>query len=146
LRWAAEEWETGQPDSRPFFDDEGFKVLDRPLRALFNFLVREVPHRGRVCGFRLGTFAMLGFQADLGVTIGLGGKAHARGRGALHPVMVSECNGFLGYLHLRDDYKVAPKQEPHLGMARYENAMNLFGRGTGDRVLDAARAVLDRMD
>ena len=47
--------------------------------------------------------------------------------------------------HLKDDYQVAPPQS-HLGMARYENAMNFFGRDTGDRVLEAARTALDRTE
>jgi neutral ceramidase len=144
LAWAEEEWELGRPDSRPFYEDEGFKPLDWPLRTIANFLVRDVAPRGRVEGFRLGAFALLGFQADLGVGIGLGGKAHARRLGVLHPVMASQVNGYIGYLHLRHEYKAAPPGDPHLGMGRYENAMNFFGRGTGDRVLDAAKAVLDR--
>ena len=145
LQWVAEEWALGRPDSRPFFANEGFKPLDLPLRKLANFLVRDVAPRARVCGFRLGTFALLGFQADLGVSIGLAAKAHARQRGAEYPVMASQTNGYLGYLHLKDDYQVAPPQS-HLGMARYENAMNFFGRDTGDRVLEAARTALDRTE
>ncbi len=145
LRWADEEWALARPDSRPFFEDEGFQPLDWPMRTLANFLVRGVPPVGRVGGFRLGTFAMLGFQADLGVTIDLSGKQHARAKGVLHPVMASQTNGYLGYLHLEADYRKAPRTRPHQGMARYENAMNFFGRGTGDRVLQAAKEVLDRM-
>lgn len=144
LRWADEEWQPANPDSRAFFDDEGFKIQDRPMRAIADFLLRDVPRRARVCGFRLGSFALLGFQADLGVGIGLGGKAHARTLGVQYPVMASQVNGYIGYLHLRDEYRKAPTVEPHLGMAHYENAMNFFGRDTGDRALAAARAVLDR--
>lgn len=145
LQWASDEWDLGSPDSRPFFEDEGWRPrVDLPLRAMANYLIREVRPRGRVEGFRLGTFALLGFQADLGVSIGLASKAHARERGALYPVAASQVNGYIGYLHLCEEYRVSPP-ESHLGMARYENAMNFFGRGTGDRVLEAARTVLDRM-
>ncbi len=143
LQWLAEEWALGRPDSRPLFDSEGWKPLDFPFRKVANFLVRDVPPRARVSGFRLGSFALLGFQADLGVSIGLSAKAHARERGALHPVMASQTNGYIGYLHLKGEYRVAPPAS-HLEMARYENAMNFFGHDTGDRVLEAACTALDR--
>ena len=134
---SATEWALQRPDSRPFFDDEAKRRWDLPLRGLFNFLVRGVPRVARVQGLRVGSWAIVGTPADLGVSIGLAAKEAAHAAGILNPVVASQCDGYIGYLHRRDDYLKAPPAS-HLGMARYENAMNFFGRDTGERVLDAA--------
>lgn len=145
LGFASEEWDAGVPDSRPFFEDQAWRRrLDLPLRLAVNRLTAHVPRRARVSAVRVGRFAVAGFQADLGVGIGLAFKAHARKLGMDCPVAASQTNGYLGYLHLRAEYAKAPP-ESHRGMAVYENAMNFFGRDTGDRVLEASRRVLDRM-
>jgi hypothetical protein len=107
-------------------------------------LLAGVPRRSRVAGFRVGPFAMVGFPADLGVGIDLALKEHARRRGIRFPIAASQCDGYIGYLHRRDDYRVAPP-ESHRGMALYENAMGFFGRDMGERVLDAAKTVVDSL-
>ncbi len=137
--FSATEWALPRPDSRPFFDDEPKRRWDLPLRALFNFLVRGVPRVARVQGLRVGTWAVVGTPADLGVSIGLAAKEAAHAAGIADPVVASQCDGYIGYLHRRDEYLEAPP-ESHLGMARYENAMNFFGRDTCERVLEAAEA------
>ncbi len=145
LRFHCEEWDAGAPDSRPFFLDQAWRRrLDLPLRAAVNRLVAPVPRKARVSAMRLGRFGIAGFQADLGVGIGLAAKAHARRLGIDCPVSASQTNGYLGYLHLHAEYDKAPPKS-HLGMAVYENAMNFFGRRTGDRVLEAAQRAYDRM-
>lgn len=145
LHFACEEWDAGKPDSRPFFEDQTWKrLLDLPLRAAINRLTAPIPPKARVCVMRLGRFAIAGFQADLGVGVGLAFKAHARSLGVECPVSASQTNGYLGYLHLRADYAKAPSKSAS-DMAVYENGMNFFGRDTGDRVLDASRRLLDAM-
>jgi hypothetical protein len=140
VAFAAEDLALGAPDSRPFFDDELRRLVDLPLRVLLNNLVAAVPRVARVRGVRVGNWAVAGTPADLGVTIGLAGKDAARRAGIADPVVASQCDGYVGYLHRRDDYRKAPPGS-HLGMARYENAMNFFGRDTGERVLAAVEKV-----
>lgn len=142
LQVGGEDWDLGRPDSRPYYDDETSRArFDLPLRLLFNLLVRGVPRKVRVRGFALGSFVLLGFQADLGVGIALSMKEHARKVGFKHPLAASQTDGYIGYLHLKEEYRFAPPPAFE-GMGRYENAMNFFGRETGDAVLDASRRVL----
>lgn len=144
FRWESQEWTPGPVDPRPFFEDQWQARVDHPLRFLLKRLVAPVPRRGRVQGIRIGSFGILGFQADLGVSIGLEAKRLCRERGILHPVAASQTDGYLGYLHREEDYRHAPP-ESHRGMAVYENAMNFFGRRTGEEALEAARAVIGRL-
>jgi len=143
LQFSCEQWEAGRPDVRPFFEDQKFKrALDFPLRKAANLLLAPVSNKARVCGFRYGDFALLGFPADLGVGIGLAVKQYAQELGIESPVAASQTNGYLGYLHRRADYLRAPSQQD---MAIYENAMSFFGRDTGEQVLEAAKRVLDQL-
>jgi len=144
LRWESQEWTPGPVDPRPFFEDQWQARVDLPLRWLLRRLVAAVPRRGRVQGLRVGGFGVVGFQADLGVSIGLEVKRMARERGIRFPIAASQTDGYLGYLHRAEDYRHAPP-ESHRGMAVYENAMNFFGRRTGEEALEAARAVIGRL-
>jgi len=151
---ARQEWPLPRPDARPFYDDERWaRRLDLPLRLLLNGLFAQTDFdRARVQGLSLGDFALAGTPADLGVSIALAGKEYARDRGFAHPVMASQCDGYLGYLHLASDYAHAPtvaddpeRLEEALGMGRYENGMCLYGRGAGKMVLEHARRVFDEL-
>jgi len=143
LSFQSDEWDLPGPDSRPFFDDQVFlRALDYPLRLLLNSLIPARIRVGRVQGFRVGGFSMVGAQADLGISIGLTAKEHARQKGIDCPVSASQCDGYIGYLHRRADYRKTPP-ESHLGMARYENAMSFFGHDMGERVLQAMCKVID---
>ncbi|MBM4396321.1 MAG: hypothetical protein FJ087_11580 [Deltaproteobacteria bacterium] len=133
----------GPPDSRPAFDDEVWRGrLDLPLRALFNALVRSVPRTVPIQALRVGDFAVVGTPADLGVGVGLAIKAAARAAGIPVPVAASQTDGYVGYVHPREAYARVPPPGSCREMAVYENAMNFFGRGTADRILDAARAAI----
>ena len=145
LTFAAESWDLPGPDSRPFFDDQPWSGLPGlPFRLLCNALIPSTIRRARVRGFRLGSFAMVGTPADLGVSVGLAAKAHGRSLGTKHPVSASQCNGYIGYLHRRIDYE-KPPPPTHYAMARYENTMGFFGRSMGDRVLEAACRVHEQL-
>jgi len=155
LRVARREWPLpARPDARPFYDDQVWaRRLDAPLRAVLNGLFSQVgAARARVQGLRLGDFAMVGTPADLGVSIALAGKEHARTRGLANAVMASQCDGYLGYLHLPDDYAHAPTRaaDPERlkearSMGVYENGMCPFGRDTGRVVLEHARRTFDEL-
>lgn len=145
LAFASRSWDLPGPDSHPHFDDQVWSgPLGFPLRLLCNALIPSGIRLGRVRGFRTGAFGLVGTQADLGVSIGLSMKAHGRNAGLANPVSASQCDGYIGYLHRRDDYRKKPPSSHH-GMAFYENAMGFFGRDMGERVLEAACGVLDEL-
>lgn len=145
LAFHNEEWGLGAPDPHMFHDDDtGKSLLDRVLHPIAASLVKDVPRKARVTGFGRGHFAMMGFQADLGVSVGLAAKELARKQGIVNPVSASQTNGYLGYIHLREDYLRTPPAS-HLGMARYENIMNFFGRDTGEHLVEGAGRVLGHL-
>ncbi len=145
VRVASEEWDLPRPDPRPFFDDQELRaLLVRPVSVLLGRLVPGSIRRARVQGIRVGPFAVVGTPADLGVRIGLAIKAHARRAGIEHPVAASQCDGYIGYLHRAEDYRATPPPS-HRGMAYYENTMSFFGHGAGERTLEVACRVVDRL-
>lgn len=144
-RVASEAWDLPRPDPRPFFDDQrNAQRLGGPLSAVLGRLVPRSIRTARVQGLRVGPFAFVGTPADLGVRIGIAIKAHARRAGIEHPVAASQCDGYIGYLHRAEDYRVTPPPS-YRGMAYYENAMSFFGHGAGERTLQAACRVVDRL-
>ncbi len=50
-------------------------------------------------------------------------------------VVSSHSNGFIGYVHMPEDYTWSPEVNPE--MFHYENAMGWYGRETGQRIADA---------
>ncbi len=88
---------------------------------------------------RLGDAAWLGTPCDLGVTVALGLKAALAERGVKLPMVGSQCDGYVGYVHRLDDYLHVP--EPgfrELGF--YENAMSLAGWDLGDTFVTTVRS------
>ncbi len=145
VRVASEEWDLPRPDPRPFFEDQGVAgLLGGPLAAVLGRLVPASLRTARVQGIRVGSFAVVGTPADLGVRVGLAIKARARRAGIAHPVAASQCDGYIGYLHRAEDYRLTPPPS-HRGMACYENAMSFFGHGAGERTLEAACRVVERL-
>ncbi len=87
---------------------------------------------------RLGDLAWLGTPCDLGVNVALALKATLRQAGVKLPAVGSQCDGYVGYVHLPDDYQHVP--EPgfrELGF--YENAMSLSGWTLGADFVSAVR-------
>ncbi|MFN7953916.1 MAG: hypothetical protein U0610_19465 [bacterium] len=79
---------------------------------------------------RLGDSAWLGTPCDLGVNVALALKQTLVERGVRFPMIGSQCDGYVGYVHMPDDYQHVP--EPgfrELGF--YENAMSLSGWNLG---------------
>lgn len=143
VRVASEEWDLTRPDPRPFFEDQwAAKAFHWPVRIALGRLVPSIIRKARVGGIRVGTFAVVGTPADLGVRIGLAIKAHARRAGIEHPVAASQCDGYIGYLHRAEDYRATPPPS-HRGMAYYENAMSFFGHKAGEQTLEVAYRVVD---
>ncbi|MBM4372695.1 MAG: hypothetical protein FJ098_13625 [Deltaproteobacteria bacterium] len=82
----------------------------------------------------IGPVGIVGIPADFGV------RGVLRIREALGPgdlgVAASHANGFVGYVHLPEDYTWSREVVP--AMFHYENAMGWYGRDTGRRLVDAA--------
>jgi len=81
----------------------------------------------------LGPVRLAGIPADFGV----GATLHIRGAmtGGELAVVSSHSNGFVGYVHLPDDYAWSPAVNAE--MFHYENAMGWYGRDAGQKIADA---------
>jgi len=141
---ASEEWEVGPARPDPFFDDQPAARLRRPVAALLGRLVPSSIRSARIQGLRVGPFALIGTPADLGVGLGLAIKRQARASGLAHPIVASQCDGYIGYLHRAEDYRTAPARS-HRGMAHYENAMAFFGHESGEAAFEAACRVVNEL-
>jgi hypothetical protein len=90
---------------------------------------------------RLGDLGLLGAPCDLGVTVGLALKRALRDAGVRFPIVGSQCGGYVGYVHLPEDYEHVP--EPGFReLAYYENGMSVAGWGLGRDFVDAMHAAL----
>ncbi len=81
----------------------------------------------------VGPVRLAGIPADFGVGATLYIRS-AMARGDL-AVVSSHSNGFIGYVHMPEDYTWSPEVNPE--MFHYENAMGWYGRETGQRIADA---------
>ncbi len=81
----------------------------------------------------IGPVRFAGIPADFGV----GATLHIREAmvGGDLAVVSSHSNGFVGYVHLPEDYAWSPEVNPE--MFHYENAMGWYGRDAGKRIADA---------
>jgi neutral ceramidase len=155
LGFGEREWRLPRPDSRPYYEDQPvFRRLGWPLKLTLDLLFKEAPlDVARVRGLRVGPFAMVGTPSDLGVSVALAGKASARESGIPCPVMASQSDGYIGYLHRLEDYRRAPrgyggglfKPSDYMHMGVYENALSMFGREAGEVCLANARRVFSDM-
>lgn len=145
LKVVSEELTLPSPQPSPFFDDQPLTFLiSRPIALMLGLLVPKQIRKATVLGIRVGPCAIIGFPADLGVRLGIATKAYARRLGIEVPVAASQCNGYIGYLHLPEDYRKAPPKQ-YLQMAAYENVMSFFGHKMGEKVFCAAQNVIERL-
>ena len=81
----------------------------------------------------VGPVRLAGIPADFGV----GATLHIRAAmtGGDLAVVSSHSNGFVGYVHLPEDYAWSKGVNPE--MFHYENAMGWYGRSAGKRIADA---------
>ncbi len=87
---------------------------------------------------RLGEAAWLGTPCDLGVSVALALKKALSERGVRLPLVGSQCDGYVGYVHLPDDYQHVPERG-FREMGFYENAMSLSGWNLGADFVSAVR-------
>jgi len=87
---------------------------------------------------RLGEVAWLGTPCDLGVNVALALKSVLHRAGARFASVGSQCNGYVGYVHLPSDYQRIP-EAGFRSLAYYENAMSLSGPHMGTTFVAAVR-------
>ena len=82
-----------------------------------------------------------GTPCDLGVSVALALKDALRDAGVRVAMVGSQCNDYVGYVHLPEDYQRLP--EPGFRyLALYENAMSLSGWQLGQQFVDELRQQL----
>jgi len=106
--------------------------LSAAAGALFGAAVAPRETTVPIIVLGLGPVLLAGMPADFGV------RATIRIRRAIGDlaVVASHSNGFVGYVHLPEDYTWSPEVVP--GLFHYENAMGWYGRDVGRRFADAA--------
>ncbi|MCB9787971.1 MAG: neutral/alkaline non-lysosomal ceramidase N-terminal domain-containing protein [Deltaproteobacteria bacterium] len=123
-------------------------VRDRLLEVALSPARAWVAHRARearppdgaapVHLVELGPVALVGTPCDLGVRVALALKSTLRSAGVRHPLVGSQCDAYVGYVHLPEDYaQRPPKGFRQMGL--YENAMSFSGWDLGARMVEAVR-------
>lgn len=147
LRFATREIELrDEPDVEMTFDDQPrVRKITRPISRIASLAFgRTRITRWRLQGFALGDACFIGTPADLGVSVSLAIQEYARKRGFKTPFVASQADGYIGYLHRREDYKKRPSRAT-IGMAIYENMMGIFGHDMGEKLLVEAKALVDEL-
>jgi neutral ceramidase len=89
--------------------------------------------------FRCGPICLAGMPADFGVAATLLLRDQLERDGSLTPYVVSHANGYVGYLHLREEARW--QESSFAAMHHYENAMAWYGRDAAERLMSAAAKV-----
>jgi len=86
--------------------------------------------------FRCGPICLAGMPADFGVAATLLLRDQLERDGSLTPYVVSHANGYVGYLHMREEARW--QESSFADMHHYENAMAWYGRDATERLMSAA--------
>lgn len=132
-----------QPGARYAVAEAALTPVRRWLRRMAEEARSETATR--LGWLRLGRLAWLGTPADLGVNAALALKRTMRAAGVRNPLVGSQCNDYVGYVHMPDDYRRIP-QRGFRWLAAYENAMSLSGHDAGQRFVAALQHHLRGQD
>lgn len=86
---------------------------------------------------RLGRLALFTVPAEIGPRVSMGIRDALAASGFENTLVASMCNGYMGYVHCRSDYRFSRGLRI---LSLYENAMSSAGRDMGDAIIAAARA------
>ena len=89
----------------------------------------------------VGDAALVGLPVERGFDINAALREAAVAQGFSASFVAAHANGYLGYVLRREAYRHAPAGDT-LGMAMYENLMNLFGVDFGERMLVEGRMLI----
>ena len=135
-----------RPDIQMAFDDQRMvRALTWPLgRLLSHLFSRAGLRRWRMQAVAIEDTLILGTPADIGISVARAIRDHAHAQGFRAPFVTSQTDGYVGYVHRRDDYRRRPSRET-LGMALYENALGIFGRQMGETMVEVGRSLIDEL-
>ena len=133
-----------RPNVRIAFDDQPLLGLAfSPVQGLLNLAFRQAtPPSAQLQAIALGEALILGVPADVGGNLAAAIKDYAQSQGFRFPFVASQCNGYIGDVHRRNDYRQAPSKATR-AMAYYEHAMGVFGVELGEALFDEARRLID---
>ncbi len=84
----------------------------------------------------LGRLPIFAVPAEIGPRVSMGIRDALASAGFESPLVASMCNGYMGYVHCRSDYRFSRGLRI---LSLYENAMSSAGRDMGDAIIAAAR-------
>jgi len=84
----------------------------------------------------VGDAVVTGMPADFGVVATRTLRDRLSAAGCPCPVVASQSNGYVGYVHLAEEAAYRPGNDP--GFLTYENAMAWYGKDAAERLIDAA--------
>lgn len=93
------------------------------------------PASAEVVALRLGSLAVIGIPGEPTSRIGRAIRDYGRKLGMSYTLVVSNVNGWIGYILEPSDYD----------SGGYEATLSLYGREGGSRVVEAAKSALDRL-
>jgi hypothetical protein len=131
------EWDLEEPCPSPFPEDT---LTHKVLKNVLKNLVPSDVRKARVSAISIGDCVLVGTPADLGVRVSLAIADSAKKMGFM-PVVLSQCNGYIGYVHLPEDYALKP-EKGFRHMVYYENSMALFGKTQGLRLIEKTQELL----
>lgn len=134
------EWDLPEPCPSPFPENT---LVHKVLKDVLKNLVPSDVRKARVSAILIGDVVLVGTPSDLGVRVSLAIERSARKIG-LEPVVLSQCNGYIGYLHLPEDYALKP-QKGFRHMVYYENSMALFGKTQGIQLVEKTEQLLKNL-
>jgi hypothetical protein len=117
-------------------------LISLPLRAIVEAMAREGFQENAELSLhfvRLGDVALVGVPAEVGPGVSRRLRDLLYFAGIQVPIVVSMCNGYAGYAHLRADYAEARSLRR---LMLYENAMSVAGWDLGERILATTREAL----
>lgn len=131
LGWAEERIDLGPPVPHPNFKDS-YGVPE----VIANLLVeRFAPSEAYVTALNWGGFLIVGIPGEPSSALGRRILSASAELGFPHAVVVSHCNGWIGYVLERDDFL----------SGGYEATLSFYGETGADRVYEAARRSVERL-
>lgn len=141
--WREETWPTGpmlmasEPIGLdPVTPNPEFARLNKIPELLAATIVKRfAPASGELTGVRLGKLAIIGVPGEPSAELGRRIRSIGLGLGFRAVLTVSHVNGWIGYILEPEDYD----------RGGYEASLGFHGRQTGERIVAAARRLLEKV-
>lgn len=135
-----------EPGPRASFDDQAVgRWLTLPLELLGkSWFSKATAPTATLQALSLGNATLVGLPAEPGYDLSLAVREAAKEHGFDASFVAAHANGYIGYVLRRDSYRSAPAKDT-LGMAMYENLLNVYGPDMGERLLVEGRRLLEEL-